>query len=306
MAAASTFSIDRANIYILTNSRLASPSDVLFTRLASMRPGHVLNPLDEQLRERLTGTAIRKLYLRFGPSTVIGCPFCTPADPSTYMLYHFPPNIVLPHLFNFGVLGLVTSTTIVGPETSRWRFYVLLGSLLLAAFDAYYVITQDPIIDLNMPGPAGLFWVLAALRPITLCVYDIFVAFVVYASATNRFLLFSGPSKDPKIIHQQINDFINKSGMAMSSAATKMRATNLARNSVVRNADLKQSDDRYWQGVADHEGPQDLRSGVFEDEDVQAALASAYGSGSVNVEKIRKEADAFVKGVTQVLDVNSV
>lgn len=286
----------------MTNSRLAIPSDVLFTRLASVRPGQSLTAADELLQESLTTTAIRKLYLRFGPSTVLHCPFCTPLDPSTYLLYHFPRNIVLPHLFNFGVLGLATSATFSGIEASAWRLYVLVGALLLAGCDAYYVVSYSPNINANMPAPAGLYWVLAILRPLTLCFYDAVVAFIIYASATKRFLLFGGPPRDPKIIQGHITELINKSGMALSSAGTKMRATNLARNAVVRNDDLKRSEDRYWQQVIDHEGPQDLHSGVFEDEDVQAALSRAYGSGTVNVEKIRKEADAFVKGVTVGLD----
>jgi hypothetical protein len=301
VAAGSTLGTSRVNIFLLTNSRLASPTDVLFNRLATLRQGQALTALDEQLRERLSSNTMRKLYLRFGPTTIVDCPFCIPSDPSTYLLYHFPRNVVQPHLLNFGILGLATSATIAGVDASTWRFYALAGALFIAAFDAWYTSTYDPVIDANMPSPAGLFWVLAVLRPLTLSGYDALVAFVVYASATNRFLLFSGPTRDSKIVQQQIADQINKSGMAMSTAATKMRATNLARNAVVRNTDLRQSEDHYWRRIAEHEGPQDLRSGVFEDDEVQAALARAYGSGSVQVDKIRKEADAFVRGVTQSL-----
>lgn len=297
-----TITTDQVNVFILTNSRLAIPTDVLFTRLASVRPGQVLTPMDEQLQAKLTNTAIRKLYLRFGPSTIVDCPFCTPLDLSTYMLYHFPKNVVLPHLVNFGILGLVTSATVAGFEASRWRFYVLLGAVLIAGLDATTFVGYQPPIDVNMPVASGLFWAMALLRPLSLCFYDAIVAFVLYASATNRFLLFSGPATDPEAVRRQTLDLITKSGIALTTAGTKMRATNVARNSVLRDQDLKSKDDRYWQEVANLEGKQDLRSGVWEDEQVQAAIAQAYSSGTVNVERIKREADAFVKGVTSFMD----
>lgn len=258
--------------------------------------------MDEKLQEKLITTAIRKLYLRFGPSTIVDCPFCNPLDPSTYLLYHFPKNIVLPHLFNFGILGVATSATISGFEASQWRFYVLVGALVIAGIDAYTVVQYQPAIDVNMPAPAGLFWVFATIRPLVLCFYDGFVAFIIYASATKRFLLFSGPSKDSEATQRQTLELIAKSGFALSSAATKMRAANVARNAAVRDNALKSKDDRYWQEVVDLEGRQDLRSGVWEDEHVQAAIAQAYSNGTINVEKNRREADAFVKGVTRSLD----
>ena len=298
----STFATDQINIFLATNSRLAAPSDSLFHRLANLRPGQVLTPLDEELRQILTGPTIRKLYLRFGPTTIAKCSFCDPLDPSTYLLYHFPRNIVYPHLLNFGILGLATSATVAGIEASIWRFRVLIGALALAALDAYYVVTWNPNINTDMPGPAGLFWAMAALRPFCLCLFDATVAAIIYLSATKRFLLFAMAPKDPKITQQQTTELMNKSIMAMATTATKIRGTNLARNVVFRNADLKHSEDQYWKDVVEHEGPQDLRSGAFEDEDVQAALARAYGSGTVNIERIRKEADGFVKCVTQSMD----
>ena len=142
---------------------------------------------------------------------------------------------------------------------------------------------------------------MAVIRPLALCFYDSIIAFIVYASATNRFLLF-GPPKDPESIRRQTLDLINKSGFALTSAATKMRATNVARNSVVRDHNLRSKDDQYWAEVATLEGKLDIASGVWEDEEVQAAVAQAYSSGAVNVEKIKREADVYVRGVTQFMD----
>ncbi|PFH56591.1 hypothetical protein XA68_16273 [Ophiocordyceps unilateralis] len=41
------------NIFVRTQSRLLTPADVLFNRLASLRPDHALTPHDEALRARL-------------------------------------------------------------------------------------------------------------------------------------------------------------------------------------------------------------------------------------------------------------
>jgi hypothetical protein len=87
----------------------------------------------------------------------------------------------------------------------------------------------------------------------------------------------------------------------------------VARNAVVRDDGLKHRDDAYWaEVVADEDGVaggsgaaaegQALPRGIWDDEDVQAAIARAYGTGTIDVERVRKEADAFVRGVTQGLD----
>jgi hypothetical protein len=311
----STFSPSNANIFILTNSRLAIPNDVLFTRLATVRPNNILLSTDEVLRERFTSLAVRKFYLRFGPSTILSCPFCTPLDPSTYLLYHFPLNIVLPHLLNFLILSLCTSAPLAGTTPSTWRFLFLTGATALGALDAWVSTTYNPPIDQHMPAPSGLFWVLSVLRPLALCIADLLAAFLLYASSTNRFLLFAPQrSANPAVIHRQTAELVNKAGLALSSAATKLRATNVARNAVVRDDALKHSDAAYWAEVvaeedesvggagAAAEGQASVPRGIWDDEDVQAAIARAYGSGTIDVERVKKEADAFVRGVTQSLD----
>ena len=45
--------LDR-NIFVATNARLHAPSDVLFSRLAMIRPNGRLTPVDEELRCKIT------------------------------------------------------------------------------------------------------------------------------------------------------------------------------------------------------------------------------------------------------------
>ncbi|MDA4133511.1 MAG: hypothetical protein OK454_10375, partial [Thaumarchaeota archaeon] len=64
------------NVFRVTQSRLQTPTDVLFTRLSALRPGNGLTPRDEALRERLASLEARLLYLKFGPAVSADCPFC--------------------------------------------------------------------------------------------------------------------------------------------------------------------------------------------------------------------------------------
>jgi hypothetical protein len=42
------------NIFVATNARLHAPGDVLFSRLAMIRPNGRLTPFDEELRSKIT------------------------------------------------------------------------------------------------------------------------------------------------------------------------------------------------------------------------------------------------------------
>ncbi|KAL8815470.1 MAG: hypothetical protein Q9191_008466 [Dirinaria sp. TL-2023a] len=58
------------NILLATSSRLQTPNDVLFTRLASLRPNKTLTASDELLKPRLASIDARCLYLTYGPDTL--------------------------------------------------------------------------------------------------------------------------------------------------------------------------------------------------------------------------------------------
>ena len=84
-------------------------------------------------------------------------------------------------------------------------------------------------------------------------------------------------------------------------AQTKLRAVHVARNAVVRNTTLKDTDDAYWRDVVTMEGMDGMQD-VWEDEEVQGAMARAYGSGTIDVGRMRREADGFVRNVTKGLE----
>ncbi len=64
---------------------------------------------------------------------------------------------------------------------------------------------------------------------------------------------------------------------------------------------LKTTDDAYWREVVTMEGTDGMQD-VWEDEEVQAAMARAYGSGTIDVARMRREADGFVRNVTKGLE----
>lgn len=244
---------------------------------------------------------IRQMYLRFGPSTLLKCAFCHPDDTTTYLLYHLPINVLFPHLVHILLVGIATSDTVSGIEAHHWRRRALAGALMLFALDTYLTSFYAPLTDTSTPGPVGLFWLAATLRALTLCIFDAGVAFLIYASATRRFLLFSAPSTaDPELARRRNDELLTNANVALQMASTNLRAYSVARNAVLRNEALKAADDEYWRAVVAFEGSEGDES-LFEDDEVQAALAAAYGTGKIDVQSLRRDADAFVTNVTKGL-----
>ncbi|OAA73868.1 hypothetical protein ISF_00769 [Cordyceps fumosorosea ARSEF 2679] len=78
------------NLFRRTASRLQIPNDVLFARVAALRPGGALTAADEALRARFVNLESRLLYLRFGPAALAGCAFCVPDEPRSYLCHAAP------------------------------------------------------------------------------------------------------------------------------------------------------------------------------------------------------------------------
>lgn len=252
------------------------------------------------LSRPLISSRLRQIYLRHGPTTLLECPFCDPLDPTTYTLYHIS-RVLLPHLLHFLFLGLSTSSTIAGSSPASWRRWAIYSSLTLLALDVYTTAAFNPQTDPNLPSPRGLFWTLSIVRPLMLCLHDILLAAFIYLSATGRFLLFTSASTDPETVRHQTQQMLHQANISLQTASTKLRAFTIARNAVVRDGALKETDDQYWRAVVAMEGPERDES-IWADEEVQQAMARVYGSGAVDVGRVRKEAEAFVTGVTRGLD----
>ncbi|OAL28789.1 hypothetical protein AYO22_02654 [Fonsecaea multimorphosa] len=304
------------NVFVVTQSRLSVPTDVLFERLALVRENGILTAADEALRAKLTSPALRQLYLRFGPSTLRDCPFCHPDDPMSYLLYHLPTNCVLPHLFHIFSLGLATSEAVAGYEASTWRRAAIPAALVLAATDMFLTSTYTPAVAISTTAPGGIFWLACTARYLSLCIFDMCAALCIYVSATGRFsylffpLSTAAAHNDPELSRRRTDELLTQANLALQLAATNLRAYSIARNAVVRNRTLKDRDDAYWRAVvavestgapAGADGDVDDDT-LYEDEEVQAAIARAYGTGAINIATVKREAEAFVRHATRGLD----
>lgn len=310
----------RENVFQSTQTRLLASTDVIFTRLAMLRPAGNLTPGDLFLKDKFKTKAyvfrprsihaqdsnlfprMRQLYLRFGPSTVMSCQFCNIDDPTTYLLYYLPVTLLLPHLLSILSIGLATSIPISGHSASRYRILVLVFSFILLAIDIYVAAFEEPGIDQNMPSPNGIYFTLLPLRYLVLCFVQAVAALIIWASSTNRLPLLVTPyANDPHAISHRRAHTLQNTTMVLQMAQTKLHALSVTRNAVVRDTELKEADDRYWGSIVAVEG-NDAVGRIWEDEDVREAMQKTLADGKFDMNKSAKESEAFVGHVTQNLE----
>ncbi|KAF1850003.1 uncharacterized protein K460DRAFT_360869 [Cucurbitaria berberidis CBS 394.84] len=226
------------NIFLSTQSHIRTETSVLFARLRHLRP---LTDEDDALRTKFGGSARNKLlYLTYGPDTLLNCVWCTTADANdqqNYFLYSLP-KIVTPHIFQLGVLGLATSS-LVGSEGSRFRTHATIAGILLMVVETWYMGTYDITINKRAKFVQDLdsvYWRIRFLRYITFAVVDIGLAFVLWATSTNRWLA------KPVSIAERIETTTRQAEETMN----KMRALGLLTNSVNRDPALRGVREEYW------------------------------------------------------------
>ncbi|KAE8145286.1 hypothetical protein BDV25DRAFT_133930 [Aspergillus avenaceus] len=300
------------SIFSLTRSRLNTPTDVIFSRLARYRPGNTLTEADILLRSRFTSLGARKVYLRFGPDTLTGCQFCSLDNMQSYLLYYLPFHTLLPHIFHMVMVGLVTSAPFAGREAANWRNKFTVAGLAMACLDLYVVFTYDPVqsaspaVRAGIVPPSSLYHQITFMRPLAFAIFDGVCALLVYVTATNRFF-FTPPSQA-----DQVEQLVDSSLSALSGATTKLHAVSVARNAVVRDKVLKDRDDAYWRTVVamnadmvkvDKRDPSTAPTSIWEEEEVVRAMSRAMaGQGGVDLAKLGVNAAEYVNGVTAGLD----
>ena len=113
--------------------------------------------------------------------------------------------------------------------------------------------------------------------------------------------MFSRQTPDVETTRRKNLEVLGAAGISLQTTATKLRAVNVARNAVVRGQRLKGMEDGYWAEVVAVEGMSGLGlvgDEVWGDEEVKRAMSRAYGSGGVDVGRMRREAGEWVAGVT--------
>lgn len=296
------------NIFSLTRSRINTPTDILFARLARLRPDALLTAADTLLQSKFTSLGARKVYLTYGPDALTSCQYCSFDNLNTFLMYYLPFHVLLPHLVHLMILGLATSAPIAGRESARWRTKFTMAGLALAAIDVYIVATYDaissasPSVRSGQTPPSGLYNSITLLRPLAFVVCDVACSVVLYLSATNRFF-FKQPS-----MNEQIDQAVSVAVNALTGAHTKMHATSVTRNAVVRDKALKSRDDLYWQTMVASENPTQAGEGkilnnIWEEEEVARAMSRAMaGQGGIDLAQLGVNANEFVRGVTEGLE----
>ncbi|CRG85472.1 hypothetical protein PISL3812_02528 [Talaromyces islandicus] len=294
------------NIFSQTGSRITTPTDVIFARLARFRPEQTLTDYDKLLRSALTSTAARKIYLRYGPDALLSCQFCGLDESSSavsYLLYYLPWNSVVPHLLHLLILGLVTSAPFAGADAARWRNWFTAGGLMLAGLDFYVMGAYDPLaaasaaVRAGQQPPSSLFHAMSFVRPLVFALFDSVCAGLVYVSATHRFF-FSPPSQA-----DQINQLVTKATEALATVNRQLHGVSVARNAVVRDKTLKARDDWYWRTAVAMEGEAGSSGGsVWEDEEVVRAMSRAMSGQGVDMAQLGVSAGEYVGDITRGLD----
>lgn len=267
------------NIFTVTSSRLQTPTDVLFTRLSTLRPLG-LNPSDDILRTKINSMESRLLFFQFGPDVITNCQFCS-AEDSKYYLYYALPGIFGPHLINLVILSLVTSGLLSGKEGARWRNTATILAAVLAVAEVYLVSTfnhQSNAQAKVLEQITFFHWNMRMYRSIGLATLDALIVWGLWMSSTNRaFIVPPLPAES-----------IEFSLRMLDSARGKMGAVGILRNTINRDENLRERGQDYWR----HEVR--ITRDVMEEREVVDSINNAMVNG-LNIANISAEAQQYAE-----------
>lgn len=226
------------NIFLATQSHIRTETSVLFARLRHLRP---LSEDDQVLRSKFEVNGRNKLYyLAYGPETLLNCAWCVTAngnDNSNYYIYTLP-KIIMPHIVQLAVLGLATSS-LVGTEGSRFRTHATMLGLATLIGEIWYMGTYDITANKRakyLQDIDSVYWRIRFLRYIMFAVQDIGMAFVLWATSTNRWL-----AKPVSIAER-----LEMATRVSEETLNRMRGLGLIINSVNRDPALRGVKEDYW------------------------------------------------------------
>ncbi|KAF1839261.1 hypothetical protein BDW02DRAFT_585318 [Decorospora gaudefroyi] len=273
------------NLFLTTQSHIRTETSVLFARLKHLRP---LTDDDDALRTKFNYSGRnRLLYLAYGPDTLLNCAWCSTSDGNdqqNYFLYALP-KLITPHIFQLTVLGLATSS-LVGSEGTRFRIHAAITGILLMVVEGWYMGTYDLSVNrraMLVQDLDSAHWRVRLLRYMAFAVVDMGLAFVLWATSTNRWL-----AKPVSIAER-----MQKTTRIAEETYNKMRALSLLTNSVNRDPALRGVREAYWRT----EGQ--VTAEVVQDEavtaQINAVLAKIDLSGLEG--RVGEVADGILKGL---------
>jgi hypothetical protein len=274
------------NVFVATQSRLKAPVDVVFRRLATLRPDGLLTPRDEALRAHLAGMDSRLLYLQYGPSVLADCPFCDPEDPKSFFYYALP-GLLVPHVANLLVLALVTSPLVAGRGAVRWRQPATLAAVALCLIDVFAVNSYNPVANARANRLGDLdnfFWNARVYRLTALAALDGVVGWAIWLAATNR--AFVQPP-DPA-------QRVDAAARTLATARSRLNAVGVVKNTTLRDETLRARGTAYWA----HEAR--LTSDVMEDKEVVDSIRDALGS-RINTDALARDAERYSRVMMEAM-----
>lgn len=310
------------NVFVATDSRLQTPTDVLFTRLATVRPAGQLTAADETLRARLVSLDSRLLYLQYGPDVLAGCVFCgggTGVDAASELgggghksyLYYAAVGLAAQYLAVLVLLTLATSPFVLlgrraGPEYAhqvavarvrRWRTPATVIVLLLLAADVGRLASYDRRSNTRAPRLADLdmfFWTARRWRGAALALLLALLGNILHAAArgagtgTMVGLLLFGPLPGPTAV-QRVAALATPAGLGRIKG--KLNVAAIVRNTIVRDrGELRARSQAYWA----HEVQ--LIAETMEEREVLEGVHDAL-QNRIDMQKIEREAEAFSQSI---------
>ncbi|KAK0386915.1 hypothetical protein NLU13_5228 [Sarocladium strictum] len=270
------------NLFSRTQSRLQVPVDVLFNRVASLRPNGTLTQLDQSLRARFVNLESRLLYLQFGPDVLGQCPFCSADEPKTYFYYALPA-ILWPHLLNLLVLSVITSSALTGRHGAAWRTMVTLAAFAIAALDVYLLSSYAYQLNARATRLADLdffHWTLRILRHLSLTILDAGLGWILWLSSTNRaFAQLPSPAEQVENVNRGLRQSMGK-----------LRALGILKNTTLRDEELRETSRRYW----NHEVG--IMAGAMEEREVVEGMNDAL-MNRIDIKRVTRDADAYSQEV---------
>ncbi|KAK0704946.1 hypothetical protein B0H67DRAFT_498359 [Lasiosphaeris hirsuta] len=270
------------NVFAVTQSRLQIPADVLFTRLAALRPDGALSATDMALRARFVNLESRLLYLQFGPSALAECPFCSSDDANSYMWYALP-DLVAPHLLNLAVIAIVTSRLVTGRDGAAWRTVATIAGVVLTVADVYLVSTYNYQLNsraLRLGDIDFFYWTARIWRAVALAALDGVLGWLLFLSSTNR-AFGSAPTPAERV---------ESAVRVLSGIKGKLNAVGVVKNTAIRDDELRARGNMYW----GHEVM--LMREVMEERDVIEGVNDAV-QNRIDLQTITRDAEAYAEAV---------
>lgn len=273
------------NVFTSTQSHIRTETSVLFARLRHLRP---LTEADLALRSKFEVNGRNKLYyLAYGPDTLLNCAWCVTADgndANNYFLYCLP-KIIMPHIFQLAVLGLATSS-LVGTEGSRFRTHATILGLATLIVEIWFLATYDITVNKrakNVHDIDAIHWRATFLRYVFFAVQNIGMAFVLWATSTNRWL-----AKPISIAER-----LEMATRVSEETLNKLRGLGLISNSINRDSALRGVREEYWRT----EGQ--VMSETIQEEAVMEHINAAISKMDFNVlqGRVGEVADGILKGI---------